>query len=63
MADGLVATAESERKNLLVANYNPIVGLVPNGVIMDEISLKDSWEPNKTILFWHCSDLIKGLIC
>ena len=51
MADGLVATAESERKNLQVANYNPIVGLVPNGVIMDDISLKDSWEPNKTILF------------
>ena len=51
MADGLVATAESERKNLLIANYNPIVGLVPNGVIMDDISLKYSWEPNKTILF------------
>lgn len=51
MADSLVATAESERKNLLIANYNPIVGLVPNGVIMDDISLKYSWEPNKTILF------------
>ena len=51
MADGLVATAESERKNLLIANYNPNVGLVPNGVILDDILLKDSWEPNKTILF------------
>lgn len=51
MADSLVATAESERKNLLIANYNPNVGLVPNGVIMDDISLKDSWRPNKVILF------------
>lgn len=51
MANSLVATAESERKNLLIANYNPIVELVPNGVIMDDISLKYSWEPNKIILF------------
>lgn len=51
MADGLVATAESERKNLLAANYNPYVSLVPNGVIVDDILLKGSWKPNKTILF------------
>ncbi len=51
MADGLVATAESERKNLLMANYNPYVSLVPNGVIVDGILLKNSWKHSKTILF------------
>lgn len=51
IADGLIATAESERKNLLIANYNHCISLIPNGVIMDDILLKDNWSSNKIIFF------------
>ena len=51
MADTLVATAESEKKNLLNLNYNNNVVVVPNGVIVDGIEIKKSWKRTHTLLY------------
>lgn len=51
MADSLIATAESERRNLLDFGYNKTVQLVPNGVVVDDIKLKCCWKRTKTILY------------
>lgn len=51
LADALVATAESEKDNLLRLNYNKNVYVVPTGIIVDNISVKKDWQRNKIILF------------
>ncbi|MCD8182166.1 MAG: glycosyltransferase [Bacteroides sp.] len=51
LADALVATAESERSNLEKLGYNKQVDLVPNGIVIDNIALKESWKPQKVIFF------------
>ncbi len=51
MADALIATAMSEKKNLLQLNYNRNVHVVPTGIIVDEIHQKNNWQFNKTIFF------------
>lgn len=51
LADALIATAESEKDNLLRLNYNKNVYVVPTGIVVDGISVKKDWRRNKTILF------------
>lgn len=51
LADALVATAESEKDNLLRLNYNKNVYVIPTGIVVDNISVKKDWQRNKIILF------------
>ena len=51
MANVLIATAESEQKNLLKLNYNSKVEVVPNGIIVDGRAMKKSWKKTRTILY------------
>lgn len=50
-ADALVATAESERRNLERLGYCRDVRVVANGVVTEGISLRTSWEPRHTLLY------------
>ncbi len=50
-ADILHATAISERGNLLALGYNRNIEIVPNGVEVKNIKLKQSWAKSKKILF------------
>ena len=51
MADVLVATAETEKNNLLKLGYNKDIKIVPNGVITDNTNTKKSWKRTQTILY------------
>lgn len=51
MADALIATAESERLNIANLKYNSNVLLVPNGIVVDGIEMKNTWKRTKTILY------------
>ena len=51
LADALVATAESEKENLLHLNYNRNVSVVPTGIVVDGIQMKTGWQRCKTIMF------------
>lgn len=51
LADALIATAESEKANLLRLNYNKNVYVIPTGIVVDGISVKKDWQRNKIILF------------
>lgn len=51
IADALIATAESEQKNLVALGYNKSVLLVPNGVVADGVELKKNWTPTHTLLY------------
>ena len=51
MADALVATAETEKNNLLKLGYNKNIKIVPNGVITDNTNTKKSWKRTQTILY------------
>ena len=51
MADVLVATAETEKNNLLKLGYNKNIKIVPNGVITDNTNTKKSWKRTQTILY------------
>lgn len=60
-ADCLHATSPSERDNLLQLGYNPRVELIPNGVEVEKIRLKTSWERRKRILFLSRIHVKKGI--
>lgn len=51
MADALIATAQSEKENLLKLGYNQNVELVPNGIDIESVELKKSWAITRTILY------------
>lgn len=51
MANALIATAESEQKNLQKLEYNNRVEVVPNGIIVDGIEMKKTWNCTKTLLY------------
>lgn len=51
MADTLVATAKSEKENILKLGFNPKVALVPCGIDIDNIKLKETWTLTKNILY------------
>ena len=60
-ADYLHATAESEKENLLQLGYNNKVAVIANGVAVEEIQLKKSWERKKQILFLSRVHIKKGI--
>lgn len=51
MADAIIATAESEKENLLRLNYNDKIHVIPTGITADKIQLKTDWKLKKTIMF------------
>lgn len=51
MADALIATAESEKENLLKLGYNRHVDVVQTGIVVDGIRMKQDWQRHKTIMF------------
>lgn len=60
-ADYLHATAESEKENLLKLGYNRKVEVIANGIDVDEIVMKTSWERKKQILFLSRIHVKKGI--
>lgn len=60
-ADYLHATANSEKENLLRLGYNTHIEVIPNGIEVENISLKKSWERKKQILFLSRIHVKKGI--
>lgn len=60
-ADVIHATAESERQNLLELGYNKNVMVIPNGIDVKQIKMKESWEKKKTLLFLSRIHVKKGI--
>lgn len=61
MSNVLIATAETEKKNLLSLGYNSNVTVVPNGIIIDGIEAKKTWNEKKQILFLALYRKNKGI--
>lgn len=61
ISNAIVATAESEKKNLLSLGYNKNVKVVPNGIVTEGIYCKDSWKEKKQILFLALYRKNKGI--
>ena len=57
----LIATAESERKNILNLHVNPNVNLVANGIDVSGIPMKDDWTIRKKILYVSRIHVKKGI--
>ena len=51
MVDALIATAQSEKENLLNLGYNQNVELVPNGIDINSVEIKRSWVKKRIILY------------
>lgn len=60
-ADYLHATAESEKENLLKLGYNRKIEVIANGIDVDNIVMKTSWERKKQILFLSRIHVKKGI--
>lgn len=60
-AIALVATAESEKENILKLKYNDKIIVIPNGIDAGSIELKDNWEKKKKILFLSRIHVKKGI--
>lgn len=60
-ADYLHATAESEKNNLLKLGYNSKIAVIPNGIEVENISMKKSWKRTGKILFLSRIHVKKGL--
>lgn len=60
-ADCLHATAVSEKENLLKLGYNHRIEIIPNGIEVDRISLKNNWKRKKRILFLSRIHVKKGI--
>jgi glycosyltransferase involved in cell wall biosynthesis len=60
-ADCIHATAEMERHNLQALGYNNQIKNIPNGIIIDNISLKSNWIKTKKILFMSRVHSKKGV--
>ncbi len=50
-AVALHATAEGEKENLLKLKLNDNIFIVPNGIEVEKIKMKQSWQRKKNILF------------
>lgn len=50
-ADMIHATAQSEKKHLLELDWNNKITIVPNGIDVDAIQMKSSWQRTGNILF------------
>ena len=60
-ADYLHATAESEKENLVKLGYNRKIEVIANGIDIDNIVMKTSWERKKQILFLSRIHVKKGI--
>jgi len=60
-ANGLHATAESEKENLLKLGYNDKISVIANGIDVEDIEMKSSWKRNKEILFLSRVHVKKGI--
>ena len=60
-ADVLHATAEKEKQDLLHLGWNNRVAVVPNGVEVEHIMMKSSWERRNRILFLSRIHIQKGI--
>lgn len=60
-ADCIHATAESEKLNILKLGYNNKVEVIANGIDVDSIKRKNSWERKKNILFLSRIHVKKGI--
>lgn len=60
-AVSLIATAESERRNILNENVNENVNLVANGIDVSGIPMKDSWEIRKKMVYVSRIHVKKGI--
>lgn len=40
LANFLVATADTEKKNLIKLGYNKNIAIIPNGIVIDGITMK-----------------------
>lgn len=55
------ATAISEKNNLLKLGYNDKIEVIPNGIEVDNIKIKNNWERRKEILFLSRIHVKKGI--
>ena len=60
-SDILHATANSERQNLINLGYNKNVAVIPNGIDLSQIQMKDCWKKTKTLLFLSRIHVKKGI--
>ena len=60
-ADVIHATSECERQNLLSLGYNKNVVVIPNGIDVRQIEVKDGWEKKRTLLFLSRIHVKKGI--
>lgn len=60
-ADYLHATADCEKENLLRLGYNNRIEVIANGIDVDSIPLKHTWERKKQILFLSRIHVKKGI--
>jgi len=60
-SDVIVATAESEKDNILQLGYNSNIEVVPNGIDINKYHIKDSWNKSNTILFLSRIHVKKGI--
>lgn len=57
----LIATAESERENIVNLNVNRNVDMVANGIDVSGIPMKDSWKIRKKIVYVSRIHIKKGI--
>ncbi len=50
-ADLLIATSDAEKQNLINLGYNNHVAVVPNGIDINDVQIRTSWQEKKQILF------------
>ena len=60
-ADCIHATAESEKLNILKLGYNNRIEVIANGIDVDSIQIKESWDRKKNILFLSRIHIKKGI--
>lgn len=60
-ATALIATADSEKENILQLGYNMNVITIPNGVDVANVGVKKGWKINKRILYMSRLHQKKGI--
>ncbi len=60
-AEALVATAESEKGNILKLGYNPNVCVIANGIDVDAVKMRTSWKRTRRIVFLSRVHVKKGI--
>lgn len=60
-AEVLVATAESEKDNILKLGYNPNVCVIANGIDVEGVKMKMSWKRTRRIVFLSRVHVKKGI--